>query len=51
MVPGEFVNVQMPEGVYIGRLVSDDGDTVTVEFDADVVIHGIEKETVTKWRI
>lgn len=48
MKPGDFVDVHTSEGCCIGRLVSDDGDFLTVAFDACTVC-GIPKYFVTLW--
>lgn len=48
MKSGDFVDVHFSEGCKIGKLLSDDGDTVTVEF-GNAVCEGIPKELCTLW--
>jgi len=48
MKPGDFVDVHLEQGYVIGRLLSDDGDTVTVSFD-NGILEGIPKDVVTLW--
>lgn len=48
MKPGDFVDVHTSEGCYIGRLVSDDGDFLTVEIGT-CTVYGIPKDFVTLW--
>lgn len=46
---GDFVDVHFPEGCLIGELISDEGETVTVEFDKGIICYGIPKSNVTLW--
>ena len=48
MKPGDFVVVHFPHVCLIGKLVSDDGETVTVEF-GNGICEGIPKKLVTLW--
>lgn len=48
MKPGDFVDVRFEYGCVIGKLLSDDGDTVTVSFD-NGILEGIPKDVVTLW--
>ena len=48
MKSGDFVDVHFPDGCLIGKLISDDGKTVTVEFD-NGILTDIPKEIVTEW--
>lgn len=45
---GDFVDVFFEDGDKIGRLVSDEGDTVTVSIDGDV-IYGVPKQYCRPW--
>lgn len=45
MKEGQFCSVHFEDGCSIGRIVSDNGDTIAVEFD-NVIIEGIPKERV-----
>ena len=45
---GDFVDVHFDYGCVVGRLLSDDGDTVTVEFD-NGICEGIPKEKCNLW--
>lgn len=45
---GDFVDVHFPDGCLIGELISDEGETVTVEFD-NGICYGIPKSNVTLW--
>lgn len=51
MTTGDFVSVHTEDGCVIGRFISDDGDTVTVELNqigiGAVCFYGIPKEIVT----
>lgn len=53
MKPGDFVDVHFPDGCCIGRLVSDDGDTLTIEFKTifggNIIVKGIPKNVVTRY--
>lgn len=46
MKPGDFVAVHAPDGTVVGKLISDDGDTVTVSFNGKE-FYNIPKEIVT----
>ena len=48
MKVGDFVDVHFEQGCVIGRLLSDDGDTVTVSFD-NGILEGIPKGLCTLW--
>lgn len=48
MKPGSIVDVHFYEGCKIGMLISDEGETVTVEFD-NVIMSEIPKRIVTLW--
>lgn len=48
MTSGSFVDVHFCDGCKIGMLVSDEGETVTVEFD-NVIVSEIPKRIVTLW--
>lgn len=41
----QFCSVHFEDGCSIGEIISDDGDTITVEFD-NVIVEGIPKERV-----
>lgn len=45
---GDYVDVHLDEGCCIGKLILDDGETVTVEFD-NGILTDIPKEIVNKW--
>ena len=45
---GDFVDVHFDFGCLIGRLISDEGDTVSVEFD-NGICEGIPKDKCTLW--
>lgn len=42
---GQFCSVHFKDGCSIGKIVSDEGDTITVEFD-NGIMEGIPKEYV-----
>lgn len=46
---GDYVDVHLDEGCCIGKLISDDGETVTVEFDNGIALTDIPKEIVSEW--
>lgn len=48
MKVGDFVDVHFEQGCVIGRLLSDDGNTVTVLF-GDGILEEIPKDVVTLW--
>ena len=45
MKEGQFCSVHFSDGCCIGKIVSDDGDTITVAFD-NGIMKGIPKERV-----
>jgi len=45
MKEGQFCSVHFEDGCRIGKIISDDGDTITVEFD-NGVMEGIPKERI-----
>ena len=45
MKTGQFCSVHFDDGCCVGKIVSDDGETITVEFDNGIMT-GIPKERV-----
>lgn len=48
MKPGDFIDVHFEHSCLVGKMLSDDGDTITVEFD-NGIIEGIPKKICTLW--
>lgn len=48
MKPGDFIDVHFEHSCLVGKMLSDDGDTITVEFD-NAIIEGIPKKICTLW--
>ena len=42
---GQFCSVHFQDGSLVGKIISDEGDTITVEFDNGIV-EGIPKDKV-----
>jgi len=49
MKQGDFVAVHTPgdQGCIIGRFISDDGQTCTIDFGKNGIAYGVPKEIVT----
>lgn len=48
MKPGDFIDVHFEYGCLVGKMLSDDGDTITAEFD-NGICEGIPKKICTLW--
>ena len=48
MKPNDFVDVHFEDGCKIGRLLSDEGNTVTVSF-GNAIVTDIPKELCSEW--
>lgn len=48
MKPNDFVDVHFEDGCKIGRLLSDEGSTVTVSF-GNAIVTDVPKELCSEW--
>ena len=52
MKKGDFVDVHFDSGCQIGKLISDNGNTMTVKLGTDrgtIIMMDIPKERITPW--
>lgn len=50
MKPGDFIALHTPDGTFVAKMISDDGDTITAEVGTvfgNQVFYGIPKDIVT----
>lgn len=50
MKPGDFIALHTPDGTFIAKMISDDGDTITAECGTlfgNKIYYGIPKDVVT----
>lgn len=50
MNPGDFIELHTPDGTFIAKMISDDGDTITAECGTllgNKIYYGIPKDVVT----
>lgn len=48
-IPGDYVEVHTEYGCLVGKFISDDGDTYTIEFDHGFLLHGVPKQKCDIW--
>lgn len=52
MKPGDFIAIHTPDGTFIAKMISDDGDTITAEVGTvfrNQIFYGIPKDIVTPY--
>lgn len=50
MKPGDFIAIHTPDGTFIAKMISNDGDTITADVGTvfgNQIFYGIPKDIVT----